>query len=71
MELYHARLRPAFRDLAAIDRSSFRFNIANFGECGETGRITPGIEEPVLLQEYARRILELGAELHAEAFGLP
>lgn len=71
IELYHTRLRSAFRDLAAVDRSSFGFNITNFGECGETVRITLGIEEPKMLQEYAKRILKLGVQLHAEAFGLP
>ena len=68
--LYHQRFRPAFRDLATVDRSSFGFNVTNFGECGETIRVTPGIEEPGLLHEYSRRIIALGASLYAEAFGL-
>ena len=68
--LYRQRFRSAFRDLATVDRSSFGFNITNFGECGETIRVTLGIEEPKLLQEYSRRIIALGASLFAEAFGV-
>ncbi|WP_423460617.1 hypothetical protein [Ottowia sp. VDI28] len=66
--LYNSGFRLAFDDLAAVDRSSFGFNLTNFGECGETVRITLGIEESALLQEYAKRILQLGASLHASAF---
>lgn len=68
IQLYKTRFRPAFSNLAAVDRSSFGFNITNFGECGETIRITLGIEELPLLREYARRILRFGASLYAEAF---
>ena len=71
IDLYQHRFRPAFRDLSAVDRSSFGFNITNFGECGATVRVTLGIEEPELLHEYSRRIIDLGASLYAEAFGLP
>jgi len=66
VQVYLLGFLPAFGDLAAVDRPSFGFNITNFGECGETVRITPGIEEPELLREYADRIIDLGAQLHAD-----
>lgn len=68
IKIYKNKFCTAFEGLATVDRSSFGFNVANFGECGETVRITLGVEEPALLREYARRILEVGASLYAEAF---
>ncbi|WP_156909210.1 hypothetical protein [Ottowia thiooxydans] len=70
-QLYETRLCPAFRDLAVVDRSSFGFNITNFGECGETVRITPGVEEHALLKEYAMRIINTGALLYSELESMP
>ncbi|WP_354442670.1 hypothetical protein [Ottowia thiooxydans] len=64
-ELYEAKFLPVFEDLSAVDRSSFGFNITNFGECGETVRITLGIEEPSLLKEYAKRIIHAGATIYS------
>jgi hypothetical protein len=66
-DLYKEKFLPAFGDLATVDRSSFGFNVTNFGECGATVRITLGIEEPALLEEYAKRLIALGEELHKEA----
>lgn len=63
-DLYQGKFLPAFGDLATVDRSSFGFNVTNFGECYITVRITLGIEEPALLKAYAQQIIKLGAELH-------
>lgn len=63
-ELYHDQVLPAFGDLATVDRSSFGFNQTNFGECGETVRVTLGIEEPALIAEYSKRLVDLGARLY-------
>lgn len=68
VEEYESRFRPIFGDMATVDRSSFGFNITNFGECVTTVRITLGIEEPDLLQVYADRIVALGSDLYKEAF---
>lgn len=65
-QLYEASFLPAFDDLAVVDRSSFGFNITNFGECGETVRITLGVEEHTLLMEYAKRIVQAGASLYSD-----
>ncbi|WP_186332416.1 hypothetical protein [Bordetella genomosp. 13] len=65
---YQDTFRPAFGDLAAVDRSSFGFNVTNFGECGDTVRITLGIEEPALLKTYAQRVVAVGEQLYAKAF---
>lgn len=62
--VYKKEVLRAFGDLTAVDRSSFGFNITNFGECGETVRITLGIEDAPLLATYASRLLALGRELH-------
>jgi hypothetical protein len=62
--VYKAEVLRAFGDLTVADRSSFGFNITNFGECGETVRITLGIEETSLLKTYASRLLTLGRELY-------
>ncbi|SAI65293.1 Uncharacterised protein [Bordetella ansorpii] len=66
VKLYTDRLLPGFNELATVDRSSFGFNVTNFGECHTTVRITLGIEEPGLLQEYARKLVALGERIHAE-----
>lgn len=65
---YKNTFRPAFGDMATVDRSSFGFNVTNFGECGDTVRITLGIEEPGLLENYAQRVVEVGEQLYARAF---
>ncbi len=70
-ELYQDKFLPAFGNLATVDRSSFGFNITNFGECYITVRITLGIEEPALLEAYAQQIIKLGAELYKNPYVVP
>jgi hypothetical protein len=61
--LYKERFLPAFKDLAATDRTSFGFNNTNFGECGPTVRITPGVEDRALLKQYAAKIGAIRADV--------
>ncbi len=62
-EIYFKHLLPAFKHLPSVDRSSFGFNITNFGECFNTVRITPGIENEELLASYSDTIVALGNKL--------
>lgn len=64
--IYFKHLLPAFKHLPSVDRSSFGFNITNFGECFNTVRITPGIENEKLLSEYSNTIVALGNKLFKE-----
>ncbi|MEA3119826.1 MAG: hypothetical protein QOI13_3096 [Paraburkholderia sp.] len=62
-EMYRNDLLPAFENLAAVDRSSFGFNSTNFGETGETIRITLGVEENAMLKRYAQIIAEVSRSI--------
>ena len=66
INLYKKFFLPTFDDLPSVDRSSFGFNITNFGECGETVRITLGIEETQMIDEYAQRIKKLSTYLFSQ-----
>ncbi|MFA9202008.1 MAG: hypothetical protein ACEQSC_00455, partial [Candidatus Nanopelagicaceae bacterium] len=66
INLYKKFFLPTFDDLPSVDRSSFGFNITNFGECGETVRITLGIEEAQMIDEYAQRIKKLSTYLFSQ-----
>lgn len=61
-DLYKEKFLPAFGDLANVDRSSFGFNLSNFGECDTTVRVTLGVEDKAMLEHYANRIAAVGQQ---------
>lgn len=64
--VYKNEVLPALSTLPSIDRSSFGFNTTNFGECYNTVRITPGIENIELLTQYNDKLIALGERLWQE-----
>lgn len=69
-DLYMDQLLPSLRSagLPSVDRSSFGFNVTNFGECYTTVRITMGIEETGLLNEYAEIVSKVGKNAWSDCF---
>lgn len=64
--IYTDHLIPKLKKhlLPSVDRTSFGFNITNFGECKTTIRVTLGIEEESLIILYGEIICEVGKLLY-------
>ena len=62
--LYFDKLLPYLKSegFPAVDRSSFGFNVTNFGECYTTIRMTMGIEEKGLLEAYCKAVDSVGKQ---------
>ncbi len=64
--LYDKYLLSFFKELTAVERQSFGFNITTFALCDEGIRVTLGIEESYLIKEYASRIMALSYTLYSK-----
>ena len=67
-DVYAKHVLPALQaaTLPAVDRTSFGFNVTNFGECATTVRITPGIEGRSFFEAYSKIVADVGKTLAAE-----